>query len=218
MNNERVEPVSIDINDTALDFGVDNLENLDVEKDQFATMPVIPDGTYRVKLIHKQTDGSFWQKKVTQKGHKPYLNTAIEARVIDPAGKFDNWPIFDNNVSTLVMEMTGTNRIVGILKALGVPNSEISRDPRELAKKLTEQLEGEPEVQITTQWEGYCETCEKTRAKGMRRFPEQKQDGKPVKGTHDSYMECPQDGTQLMVNARITKYLPADYVAKSTTA
>lgn len=218
---ERAEPQTVDINDSSLDFGVDELSGLDVEKDQFASMPVIPDGTYRVKLIHKQADGSYWLKKVTKK-KKAYLNTQIECRVIDPAGNFDNWPIFDNQVSTLVMEMTGTNKIVGILKAIGVPTSElaqVARDPKELAKLLTDKLQGEPEVQITTQWEAYCETCEKTKVKGMKRFPAQKDaEGKPIKDKFSSQMECPIDGTALMVNPRIVKYLPADYVAKSQVA
>lgn len=212
-DSESKDPVAVDLNDSSLDFEA-NLDKVDMEKDQFASMPVIPDGTYMAKLIHKQQDNAFWHKAKTKKGNKPYLVTQIEARVIDMAGNFDNWPIFDNQVSTLVMENSGTNKIVGILKALKVPTAEIPRDPKALAQKLTDLLAGEPTVKITTQWEGYCETCEKTKVKGMKRYPKKKDDG----AKHDPVMECPTDGTEIKTSARILKYLPEDYVEKSRTA
>ena len=193
MSDEKLQPVKIDLNN--LPFEPESLE-VDPEKDQFQAPPPPDEGTFRVKLKQKETDGSLWVQGNTKKGNKRYLKTQIEARIIQLDGKFDNWPVFDNFVSTMVMENQGTNKIVGILKALGheVPRSTTDVD---LAKKLTDVLAGEPEAQVTVQWEGYCEGCEKTVLKGQKRFPA---------GKHIT--ECSKDGNTVTAQARIIKYLP----------
>ena len=186
---------------TAIDINDPNLQpedlSVDTEKDQFASMPAIDDGTYRAKLKQKKpTDtDSFWVRSKTRKGDKPYLQTAIEARIIDPAGKFDDWPVFDNFVSTLVMEMTGTNKIVGILKALGAQVPMRVTDVQ-LAQMLDSSLRSEPTIGITTQIEGYCDVCERTRLKGQKKV-------NPKGPTN-----CPTCGNPLSLQARIVKYVP----------
>lgn len=193
MSEEKAASVKIDLNN--LPFEPESLE-VDPEKDQFQAPPPPEEGTFRVKLKQKETDGSLWVQDFTKKAHKRYLKTQIEARIIQPDGKYDNWPVFDNFVSTFVQESQGTNKIVGILKVLGheVPRTTTDVD---LAKKLTEVLAGEPECQITVQWEGYCENCEKTVLKGQKRWPA----GKHV-------TECSKDGGAVTAQARIVKYLP----------
>lgn len=193
MSEEKATMQKIDLNN--LPFQPESLE-VDPDKDQFQSPPPPDEGTFRVKLKQKETDGSLWVQGEGKKNHKRYLKTQIEARIIQPDGKFDNWPVFDNFVSTMVMENQGTNKIVGILKALGheVPRSTTDVD---LAKRLTEVLAGEPEAQVTVQWEGYCEVCDKTVIKGQKRFPA---------GKHIT--ECSKDGAQVTAQARIVKYLP----------
>lgn len=186
----------IDINDPNLQ--VESLE-VNVEADQFQYPPPPAEGTYRAKLKQKETDGSLWTRNFTKKGNKPYLQTAIECRLIAPDSKYDDWPVFDNFVSTLVQETSGTNRIVGILRALGVQVPARTTD-KELAQLLTEVLAKEPDAMITVQWEGYCPTCEKTAVKGEKRFPQLENGG------HRGNMECPKDGSDVQAQARIVRY------------
>jgi hypothetical protein len=198
-DNDNKHSQAIDINDPSL---VTEELNVDTEKDQFASMPVIDDGTYRAKLIQRKPSESesFWIRSTTKKAGKPYLATGIEARIVDPGGKFDDWPLFDNFVSTLVMEMTGTNKIVGILKAGGVTLPVRITDV-ELARALDAFLQSEPTLGIVTQVEGYCDGCEKTKLKGQRKV-------NPKGST-----ACPTCGNPLALQARIIKYIPEASVA-----
>ena len=203
-DDNNTKPESIDINSPDL---VTEELNVDTEKDQFASMPVIDDGTYRAKLIQKKPSDSesFWIRSTTKKANKPYLATGIEARIVDPGGKFDDWPVFDNFVSTLVMEMTGTNKIVGILKAGGTQLPARITDV-ELARALDGFLQGEPTLGIVTQQEAYCPVCEKTKAKGQKKM-------NPKGAT-----PCPVCGEALQVQARIVKYVPESAVASTVSA
>ena len=200
MSENDNKPTAIDINSPDL---VTEELNVDTEKDQFASMPVIDDGTYRAKLIQKKPSDSesFWIRSTTKKANKPYLATGIEARIVDPGGKFDDWPVFDNFVSTLVMEMTGTNKIVGILKAGGQQLPTRITDV-ELARALDSFLQGEPTLGITTQVEGYCDVCERTRLKGQKKVN--------PKGV----TACPTCGNRLSLQARIIKYVPEAQVGQ----
>jgi hypothetical protein len=194
MAEEKKASVGIDLNNLA--FEPENLE-VDPDKDQFQSPPPPEEGTFVVKLSQKEVNGSLWVRGETKKG-KRYLQTAIEARIIQPDGKYDNWPVFDNFVSTLVQEGQGTNKIVGILKCLGHEVPRTTSDV-ELAKKLTEVLAGNPICKMTTQWEGYCESCEKTVLKGQKRWP-----------TGKHITECAKDGSSVTAQARPIKYLPQE--------
>ena len=199
-DDNNTKPVSIDINSPDL---VTEELNVDTEKDQFASMPVIDDGTYRAKLIQKKPSDSesFWIRSTTKKANKPYLATGIEARIVDPGGKFDDWPVFDNFVSTLVMEMTSTNKIVGILKAGGVQLPTRITDV-DLARMLDGYLAGEPTSGIVVQQEAFCDVCEKTTAKGQKKMN--------PKGT----TACPRCGNPLSIQARILRYVPEAQVGQ----
>lgn len=194
MSEEKQKAVGIDLNN--LPFEPESLE-IDPDKDQFAAPPPVEEGTFLAKLSQKEVNGSLWVRGESKK-HKRYLQTAIEARIIQVEGKYDNWPVFDNFVSTMVMENQGTNKIVGILKALGHEVPRTTNDV-DLAKKLTEVLAGNPICKITVGWEGYCEVCDKTVLKGQKRWPA---------GRHVT--ECPKDGATVTAQPRVLKYLPAE--------
>lgn len=199
--------VAVDLNDPNLQ--PENLE-LNPDADAFTFPAPPPAGTYDAKLKVKQKDGSDFVRGTTKDG-KSYLATQIEARLIIPSGdnqKYDNWPVFDNFVSTLVSQQTGTTRLAGILKALGVPVPAKTSDV-ELAKLLLNALAGEPSCKITIDWEGSADTGrtddkgEKiyVRKKGMKNYPS---DGA---GGHRPSITV--DGTDIQANATILKYLPA---------
>lgn len=197
----KIQTEAVDINDQTLE--VEEL-NVDVEADQFAALPTVGEGIYRAKLIQKKpsTDvDSLWIKVHGTKKNPnvTYLKTGIEARIVEPGNRFDDWPVFDNFVSTMVQQMTGTNKIVGIIKALG--EHPVSLNDVALAQQLTALLAAEPTVRISVTWEGYCESCEKTVLRGEKRFP---QNGH---GGHLNTAECSKDGTQIVAQSRIDKYL-----------
>src|SRR5206468_961864 len=119
---------------------------------------------------------------------------AIEARIVAPGERWDDNPVFDN-ASTMVMQSSGTSRVVGILKAIGaeVP----TRGGHEVfARALDAELAKEPEVQITIKWEGYCSTDEVTVAKGAKAFPPDGQGG------HKGVMECPKCHGEVSAQGR----------------
>lgn len=203
--------VAIDLNDPNLQ--VENLE-VNPEKDQFAYPAPPPAGTYDAKLKIKQKDGVDFYRGETGKGKK-YLATQIEARLVIVGGdeslqRYDNWPIFDNFVSTLVQEQAGTNKIVGILKAVGQQVPAKTTDV-ELARLLRDKLAGEPSCKITIDWEASAETGQTDdrgkaiyeRFKGMKRFPADPN----KKGTYLPVVSI--KGTDATAQAIILKYLPA---------
>lgn len=205
---EKVQPQEVDINN--LQLAEEEME-IDTDADPFAFPPPVPDGTHRAKLKGSGKWKAYPKKDdVTALG---YLATAIEARLIDDGQPWDNNVVFDNFVSTSIMQSSGTCRVAGVLKVLGVvvPNRT---SHAELARMLNDALAGEPIVQIKTQWEGYCGTCsgKKDRVgnvvlRGMGRFPLAKDsEGNPT-DRHDHEIECPKDGTLLRTSARIQKYL-----------
>lgn len=210
MSDENVQPLTeVDINNLTL--ATEEMD-IDTDADPFAFPPPVPDGTYRAKLV-LSGKWTLYPKKddPTTVG---YLATSVEARLIDDGQPWDNNPVFDNFVSTMIMPSTGTCRIAGILKAVGV-SVPARTSHQELAQLLTDSLASEPIVNIQTQWEGYCENCPNKngkpgsttlRAMGRYRVVE---DSDPVR--HDHEMECPKcNQTALRTSARIRKYLLDD--------
>lgn len=183
----------VDINDLSLDTSE---VEINPEADAFAYPPPPPEGRYRVKL--KLADKG-WEKGLT-KGNVEYLRANIEARIIAPGETWDDKPLFDNP-STQVFESSGTSRIVGILKALGMTGIPARGKIVEYARFLQPYLEQEAEIDVQTQWEAYCKDCEKTVAKGMKRFP---MNGG---GSHKGAIECPQGHGELNAQSRISKYM-----------
>ena len=200
-NNPKAPTEAVDINDQTLE--VEELQNVNIDADQFAVLPTVEEGIYRAKLIQKKpsTDvDSLWIRvHGTRKNPRvTYLKTGIEARIVEPGSKFDDWPVFDNFVSTLVNQLTGTNKIIGIIKALG--EQPINLNDVAIAQQLSQLLQAEPTLRISVVWEAYCEPCDRT-VRGEKRFP---QNGH---GGHLNTMECTKDGTLMVAQARIDKYL-----------
>jgi hypothetical protein len=206
MADEKVAAQAVDLNDPSL--VVENLE-VNVDADQFAFPAPPPAGVYEAKLKIKQTDGSDFVRKVTKKG-KAYLQTQLELRLVIVGGeldKYDNWPIFDNFVSTLVNEQQGTNKMVGILKALGKQVPAKTNDV-ELCKMLRDAVAGEPSCKVSIEWEASAEVGTDSdgnkvyeRFKGMKRFP-MAPDGK----NHLGVVQL--KGVDAPANAVVLKYLP----------
>ena len=172
----------IDLNDPRL--ASENIE-VNPEGDAYATPPPPPDGEYRAKLKQIDVKDARGQqvrfKAMKIKGtEKLYLATAIEARIQDPAGTYDNIPVFDRWVGTFP-NRDGSTKITTILTKLGVsfPKSATHKDLMEIFLKA---LAGEPDVMIETQWEASCQKCQEEAEKtgsqkprsirGMSRFPQ----------------------------------------------
>lgn len=193
------KPIKIDINDPTAVLPDDEIE-LDPQGDAFAGPPPVPDGVHKAKLLLGPQGVSVGK---TDQG-TAYIMVQIEARVLAEGESFDNFPVFDT-ASTLVQESTGTSRVSGVLGALGIAVPARIR-LSDLARMLTDALEGSPLVTIKTQWEGYCGTCPGKKPgkigrvvlRGQKRFPE----GKHV-------TECPNCGSEVVAQARIRSYSAA---------
>jgi len=103
MSDENVQPLTeVDINNLTL--ATEEMD-IDTDADPFAFPPPVPDGTYRAKLV-LSGKWTLYPKKddPTTVG---YLATSVEARLIDDGQPWDNNPVFDNFVSTMIMPSTG---------------------------------------------------------------------------------------------------------------
>lgn len=199
---EKAKPV--DLNDLQL---ADEAVDINAEADAFAGPPPPTDGDYRVKLSMGRRGVSSGKDKNGRLFYMVDVNAKVNA------GEFENRILFDN-VSTMVMQNTGTSRMAGVLKALGDPvggRTSILETTRKFADKLV----GEPEVTVQSQWTAYCADCnEENKAnpkrgkkngivlRGEKRFP-QNGDGK-----HRAQVECPNCGSLLNARAEIVAYKP----------
>ena len=201
----------VDLNDPSL-----LMQEIDADPnaDAYAAPPPPPDGWYRMKLKQidvKKKDGtkgqyavlpdmdystSPWTQKVDPKSGKKlfYVGTAIEARIQDPGGKFDNIPVFDRFVDSRVDRRTKGVKILTILGALKVKvptpyNGDV------LIKTFLKALAGEPEADVEITWEGQASQSdsEAIKAKGLK-VPR-------VEGMHN----FPSDGTKRLTS--VTKEL-----------
>ncbi len=203
----------IDLNDPALLSGeIDT--NPDV--DAYAAPPPLPDGIYRVKIKQidvKNAKGEPARYTVKRdKNGNAYAYTAIEARVQDPGGKFDNVPIYDRFLSTMTQRNGGVP-LVRVLIVLGhkVPAKTSALNLLEMFFKATA---GEPELEVETVWEGGLDQADRERFEtsqtkqprvlGMHRFPQGK-DGQPVP---DVQVDTALGKVNLHAQARINGYFP----------
>ncbi len=210
-DQEKLKAKRVDINDTGL---LTEEVALDPEADAFLTPPPPPDAIYLAKIKLSGAPGQQWQAKPDREDPSKigYLFCSVEARLIIGANQpYDNAPVFDGYVSTMIMQSSGTCRIAGILRD-GLQKKVPTRlKHKELAQLLNTALVGEPQVRIETRWEGYCDTCQGRKGKtgkvilrGMKKFPQSK-DGK----RHLHVVECSKCGTEVTAQARIVRYLPA---------
>jgi hypothetical protein len=215
------QPASTGISDPTdlnlLEFQVET--NTDVNA--YAAPPPIPDGRYRAKLKQidvKLDNGGTARYKIAQKptvnGGSPYVYTAIEATIIDPAGRYDGLKVWDRFVSTLPARNGGIP-MVRVLTSLG-HKLPASASPRHILEALLKVLGGEPELEIETVWEGNLDQADQERFKqagvkpprvlGMHRFP----DNPEVKGAKlpDMDVDTSLGKVHLHAQVRINNYHP----------
>jgi hypothetical protein len=182
---------AIDPNDPRL-----TAEALDVntEADAYAQPAPPPDGRYRVKLklVQQEVSGAkkdYIVKMTSGKGGSakvPYFAASIEARIIDPTGKYDNIPVYDPWVGTFLNRDNSTKVSTILRKLLKTDGTPWAAPMLKLNQKdwmdlFVKALMTEPEVGIETQWEWNCQPCgEEAKAKGdayprsiqgMQKFP-----------------------------------------------
>lgn len=173
----------------------------DSSLDPYATPPPVPDGTYRAKL--KQIDvkdaqgqparlamrqemkypggGAPGIPEVLPSGKpKMYLQTAIEATILQPGGRFDNIKVYDRFFDSRT-DRNGANKMLHLLSVLKIATPK-PLNGKTLSDAVLKALAGEPEVDIQTQWEGQPSQDDSKvikekgarapRIKGMHRFPQ----------------------------------------------
>lgn len=182
---------------------------MNLEGDAYAQPVPPPDATYHAKLKLKHVENDKKEKKdfevkMTKRAPiLPYLSTGIEARIIDPAGKFDNIPVYDSWVSTFTGR-DNSSKISTILSHLKQPSGQPwavagqRMTHREWMDLFIKALAGEPEVRIMTAWEWSCTVCGEEAKKagqayprsitGMTKFP---QEVKNRQATYIPEMKCP---------------------------
>lgn len=214
--NGSVQHSVIDLNDPALTS--ESLEGaFDETKDAYELPPPPPDGIYLVKLRLKQVsagDGSQatvdYKGGRTKDGSQVYLQTAIEAEIVDPSGKQDGRKVADNFVSTMI-NRDKAMAVATILHANKVPPPAL-KTHKSWMDALVKFLKAEPTGKIQTsweaQWDAAIEKAEKAGERrprgstitGMHNFP-------IVKGSPSPEYKWP-DGTVTRARARISRYLP----------
>jgi hypothetical protein len=194
-----VAAADIDYNDPNL--LMQEIVGADPTADAYATPPPPPDGWYRCKLKQidvkrkDNTKGQFAvmpdmdysvtppvQKKHPKTGEgMKYVTTAIEARIQDPGGMYDNIPVFDRFVDSRVNPRNKGVPILTVLSALKV-KVPVPYNGDVLIKTLLKALAGEPECDVEVTWEGSPDQADNDkikaaggkvpRVRGMHRFPE----------------------------------------------
>lgn len=216
LNNNQVID---DLNDPALLSGeIDT--NADI--DAYAAPPPLPDATYRVKIKQidvKNTKGEPVRFAIKRdKNQQAYAYTALECKVQDPGGKFDNYTIYDRFVSTM-QQRNGGVPIVRILTVLGV-KVPTKIKPSDLLDLFFKTVAGEPELEVETVWEGGLDQTDRERFEaadtkqprvmGMHRFPLAK-DGSRIP---DVEMETALGKVNLHAQVRINSYHPIGHGSK----
>lgn len=207
----KQEPEVIDLNDLSLESSEINVDDT---ADAFAVPPPPPefeqDGKTKKKYLVKL--GMSEQFKVTKRkskdGRDYLMMEQLVATVLDEGGDYDGRKFFDRPM-TLVREDTGTSRVAGILKVLGVKFPARTTHV-ELARLLKEQLLNEPTCCVEITWGAYSAEEEKTVMKGQRNWAVKSKDenGKDVvRFVGEKLYE--KSGETLQAKAEISRYLPA---------
>jgi len=187
---------AIDINDLSL---TSEEVEFDPQAEAFAFPPPPPEGDHLAVLLL----GPQGFKRGTAKDGRPFITAYIEARIQAPGERWDDRPVFDNFVDTLISPFSGTCRMVGVLKALG-RTVEARTKALELARALHAALLSQSQVSITVKWRGYCQNCGGETMKGARQFPA------TADGGHRAVGECPTCKGEVAAQARIVAYKPSN--------
>lgn len=209
--------------------------NVNTEGDAYAMPAPPPDGHYRAKLKILQQDDAqkakvdFIPKKHDRQGL--YLASAVEARIIDPSGKYDGIAVYDRWVATF-LGRDGSTKVSTILARLRQPDGRPWVTPgaklshRGWMDLLVKALAGEPEIGIETQWGWSCQACGEDADKrgvkrpreilGMHKFPVDQKQSKPGATVYSPEMRCqvsPAHGFSR-AQVRIASFLSLEALAK----
>jgi hypothetical protein len=198
----------VDLNDPSL--LLQELEGYDLAADPYAQPAPPPDGFYRAKLKQidvKNDKGEAVRVAQHQEMNYPgggapgvpvflpsgkpktYVQTAVEATIIDPGGKYDNIKVYDRFFDSRINRDGGVKmlHLLKVLNRMPTPADLAARKATKLNQVIVSEfvlkaLAGEPEVDIQTQWEGQASQDDVAvikgkggkapRVRGMNRFPQ----------------------------------------------
>lgn len=200
----------IDLNDPRLSS--ESLEgSFDEQKDAYELPPPPPDGIYIARLRLKQvkdSNGNLVDFKAggTKDGSQVYLQTALEAELVDNSGRQDGKKITDYFVSTMI-NRDKAMAVATILLHAKVPAPK-TKTHKAWMDTLIKWLASEPTLKIQTAWEASWENGEKEAERlgqkkprpltGMHNFP-------VVNGNPNPEAKWP-DGSVTRARARIIRY------------
>jgi len=97
-----------------------------------------------------------------------WLWAKTDFQINAPKTAYDKSHVFENYVSTMVMESSGTSRVATLLARLGVevPKRATHLDYMNL---LIDVSQKRPQLQLETEWQAQCQTCgENARSRGEK--------------------------------------------------
>jgi hypothetical protein len=199
--SENMKPV--DLNDLYLE---DESLQLDPDADAFQGPPPPPDGVHLAKIMPFRKNGDSPFQVGKDKRSKPFIMAAVVNKAVAEGRPWDGANIFDR-VSSVIMQNSGTCRMAGVLKALGI-TVPATTTMKGLARMLETALAGEPMICVETQWQARAQHGDKwvTILRGMKKFP-QKPDG-----SYSHIVDDPETGEKVTAQAVVLRYLPADKV------
>lgn len=194
---------AVDLNDLALE---DEALLLDPDADAFQGPPPPPDGIHLVKLALFRRNGESPFQAGKDKHGRPYIMASVVGTLIAEGRSWNNQKVFDR-VSTVILGTSGTCRMAGVLKALGIP-VPATTTMKGLAQMFENALEGEPLIGIETQWQCRSQRGDtwETILRGMKKFP-QRQDG-----GHQHIITDPETGELVTAQANVLRYVQRDQV------
>jgi hypothetical protein len=228
---------SVDLDDPSL---LQQELDADPTADAYASPPPVPKGWYRVKLKSLEVKKKSGEKApyavyeemdystpgspkpvINPKTGKPqaYVSTALEARIQDPGGSYDNVPVFDRFVDSRINRRTKAMKILTVLSALR-QKAPTPYQAKTLIETLLKALASEPECDVEIDWEGQPSQSaneaikaakEKApRLKGMHNFP--LVDGKRLATTMQNVANI--GPVEVRAQAVIIGYAPAGTKSK----
>lgn len=219
-NGHSAAPDPIDINDPLLVS--ESLEGLvDDTKDAYEIPPPPPDKVWLAKLRLRQVksdDGTDalvdYKAGKSRDGSQKYLQTAIEAEIVDTTGVHDGRKIYDYFVSTMIRrdKSTGVGTILRHAKVAVKSNKDGVLTHACYMQALVQWLKSEPKLKIQTAWEASWDIAIEAARKAGEPTPK----GSTVTGMHNFQVVRGQpspeykwpDRSVTRARARITRYLP----------
>lgn len=196
-------PQDVDINNLPLNEEAEPAE-IDPDASYYTGFAPVDDGKHHARLGISAKFPNVQMETDRDTGKLKYYNLYATAVVVEPGTSNDGRYVSDF-ISSMPMQ-GGSCKAVAVLQACGVPSSEIPRTQAGVIKKLYEVLQGQPMVEITTQWQARPRDKDaqgkrrKPLLRGQRNFKEGK-DGKRIPSVED-----PETGEEVAADAVITRY------------